>query len=287
MSLLSKLNTKLGRYGIPNLTVILIVGQAFAYIASRLDLNNQKIDILDRLRMYPDRVLAGELWRVATFLFDPPGSNVLFAFFFWYLFYLMGTTLEATWGAFRYNVYLLIGYIASIACAFGVYFATGGLAALPATNVFLYGTVFLAFARFFPDFTLYVMLVIPIKIKWLAALQWVGYGLVFLGGTWMERAMVVASVANYLLFFGSDIWRDLKHGHRRTVHQVKAKQAPSRLVHTCRTCGITSDDAPRMQFRYCSKCEGDSCYCPAHLRNHEHVVTQLAGDSGASGAQQG
>jgi hypothetical protein len=283
MSLLSKLNGKFGRYGIPNLTVILIIGQVFTYVASSLDLNNQKMDVLDRLRMYPDRVLAGEWWRVVTFLFDPPGSNVIFAFFFWYLFYLMGTTLEVTWGAFRYNVYLLLGYVASVACAFGVYFATGGAAALPATNVFLYGTVFLAFARFFPDFTLYVMLVIPIKIKWLAALQWVGYGLVFLGGGWMERAMVVASVANYLLFFGNDIWRDVRLGHRRTMHHAKALQAPPRIVHTCRTCGITSDDAPHMQFRYCSKCEGDSCYCPAHLRNHEHVVTQLAGDTGASG----
>ena len=27
-----------------------------------------------------------------------------------------------------------------------------------------------------------------------------------------------------------------------------------------------------MQFRYCSKCDGDSCYCPAQLREHEHVV---------------
>ena len=30
----------------------------------------------------------------------------------------MGTTLEVNWGAFRYNVYLLIGYIGAIVCAF-------------------------------------------------------------------------------------------------------------------------------------------------------------------------
>jgi hypothetical protein len=99
----------------------------------------------------------------------------------------------------------------------------------------------------------------------------------------MEKAMVVASVANYLLFFSNDIWRDVKQGHRRTMHKAKSLREPPRLVHACRTCGITSDDAPHMQFRYCSKCEGESCYCPAHLRDHEHVVTQLAGDPGASG----
>src|SRR5262245_36542156 len=143
MSLLSKLNAKFGRYGVPNLTVILIIGQVFTYVASRLDLNNQKLDVLDRLRLYPDRVLAGEWWRVLTFVFDPPGMNVIFAFFFWYLFYLMGTTLEVTWGAFRYNIYLLIGYIATVSCAIGVYLASGGWIPIPATNVFLYGTVFL------------------------------------------------------------------------------------------------------------------------------------------------
>src|SRR4029078_6855578 len=136
MSLLSKLNAKFGRYGIPNLTVILIVGQAFLYVASRRDLNNQKFDVLDRIRLYPDRVLSGEWWRVVTYLFNPPGMNLIFAFFFLYLFYLMVTTLAVTWRAFRYNIYLLIGYVASIACAFGIYFATGGLFPMPATNMF-------------------------------------------------------------------------------------------------------------------------------------------------------
>src|SRR5215213_5921456 len=168
MTILSRMNAKFGRYAVPNLTVILIIGQVLMFIAQQLDPGQQGFDMLDRIRMYPDKVLAGEYWRVVTFPFDPPTNNLIFAVFFWYLFYLMGTTLEVTWGTFRYNVFLLIGYIASIACAFGGYYAQGAAAGLPASSGFLYGTVFLAFARFFPDFTLYVMFVIPIKIKWLA-----------------------------------------------------------------------------------------------------------------------
>ncbi len=58
-------------------------------------------------------------------------------------------------------------------------------------------------------------------------------------------------------------------------HQAQAMKAPPRLVHTMpHVCGLTSDDAPQTQFRYCSKCDGDSCYCPEHLQNHEHVVAQ-------------
>ena len=60
-----------------------------------------------------------------TYLFDPPRTNPIFAFFAWYIFYLMGVTLETTWGLFRYNVYLAIGYFASLAFAFLCWFATG------------------------------------------------------------------------------------------------------------------------------------------------------------------
>src|SRR4051812_31269385 len=218
MSILSRLNAKFGRYALPNLTVVLIVGQVLMFLTQQLNPGMQGFQMLERIRMYPDRVLAGEYWRVITFLFVPPTTNLIFAVFFWYMFYLMGTTLEVTWGAFRYNVYLLIGYVASIACAFGTYFAFGGQAGLPASSGFLFGTVFLAFARFFPDFTIYIFFILPIKIKWLALLQWIGYGFTFLAGPWMIKAMVLASVMNYLLFFGRDIWRDMKHGHRRMRH---------------------------------------------------------------------
>jgi len=183
----------------------------------------------------------------------------------------MGTTLEVTWGTFRYNVFILIGYLANVAMVFVIHFATGGLNE-PGNNGFLYGTIFLAFARLFPDFTLLLFFVLPVKIRWLAMLQWIGYALGFLFGDWMQKGLIAASVLNYFLFFGAEIWRDMKQGHRRMLHQARALKAPERLVHSCAVCGLTSDDAPRMQFRYCSKCDDDRCYCADHLQNHEHVV---------------
>jgi hypothetical protein len=278
MSIISRLDAKLGRFAIPNLTVILIVGQVFIYVAHQLNSVNpgqQGFDILDQISLNPDRILAGEYWRIITFLFAPPLKNLIFAVFFWYLFYLMGTTLEVTWGTFRYNLYLLIGYVSSIAAAFIVYFLHAP-AGMDASNGFLYGTVFFAFARYFPDFVLYTMLVIPIRIRWLAMIQWGIYWFNFLSGPWMTKAMIFASVVNYLLFFGRDIWLSVKQGHRRTRFQARAMQGAQRIVHVCRRCGITSDDAPHMQFRYCSKCDGDACYCPAHLRDHEHVAAPVS-----------
>jgi hypothetical protein len=273
MSLISKLNARFGRFAVSNITLLLIAGQVFLYVAQVFS-PDQGGDIAEKVQLLPAKVFDGEIWRLITFLFDPPVTNPLFAFFFWYLFYLFGTTLEHSWGTFRYNIFLSIGYVATVGMSLLVYFVDG--ASMPANNGFLYGTVFLAFAKLYPDFVLSIFFVLPVKVRWLALFQWCIYALTFLSALlaaeWMMCGMVVASVLNYLLFFGRDMWRDLKQGHRRMRHQARTMRAPQRLVHICAVCGLNSEDAPQAQFRYCSKCGGERCYCPEHLQNHEHVA---------------
>jgi hypothetical protein len=289
MKWIDHLDKKFGRYGVPNVTVILIAGQVVAYVAGYAPPEAGGDGLVERLALAPSLVLAGEWWRVLTFLFVPPATNPLFAFFGWYLFYLMGSTLESQWGAFRYNLYLLLGYLASVVMAFVTFFSAGGLGpglgAATASNLFLYGTVFLAFARLYPDFTLSIMFILPVKVRWLALLTWLGYGATFLfSRDWLDQAMVVAAVFNYLVFFGRDILNDMRHRHRRMQFQARALPAKGngprgrKLTHTCRVCGRSSADEPRTQFRYCSECGGDYCYCPEHLGDHEHVK-ELAPDA--------
>ena len=99
----------------------------------------------------------------------PPDVHPFWAFFYYYLFYLMGNALEVRWGTVAYNAYLGIGLVANA----GVGLA--GAAFLPAffpgtiaiENAFLYSTIFLGFAYLFPDFTLMLFFILPIKIKWL------------------------------------------------------------------------------------------------------------------------
>lgn len=274
MSLLSRLDAKFGRFAVPNLTLIFIAGQVLVYVFEQFAQTEGR-SVLQFIDLDMATVMNGEVWRLVTFLFTPPTMNVIFAFFYWYLFYLFGTTLEADWGVFRYNVFLVMGYLASLALALvtTLIFGPGPVAA---NNGFLYGTVFLAFARFYPEFVMYIFFILPVKIKWLALLQWFGYAVAFLFGGWMVRAMVVASVFNYLLFFGRSIWYDIKHAERRMRFQAKAMGKSSRIVHRCHVCGLSSDDSPRTQFRYCSQCGGDVCYCPEHLQNHEHIAAPTA-----------
>jgi hypothetical protein len=185
------------------------------------------------------------------------------------IFYLFGNSLENQWGTVRYNLFLWIGLLANVAAAFTTLaFGTDYLA----DNRFLYATVFLAFARLYPNFTINLFFILPIQIKWLALLMWIGLAVALAQGDWMTRVLIIASVANYLVFFGRDHWRDLKSGQRRRSYQSRANAAGKSLVHRCRVCGLDSETSPKTLFRYCSKCTGQCCYCPEHIQNHEHVT---------------
>lgn len=273
MSLLSRLDARFGRYSVPNVTLYLIVGQALAFAAEFAERQGGPFHVAEQLSLVPDLVLAGQVWRLVTFLFMPPTDNLIFALFFWGAFYLCGTVLERVWGTFRYNAYLLVGYAATIAAAFA--FPT-----TPTSNYFLKTSVFLAFAHLNPDFTFSIWGLIPIRSKWLAVLIWLFYIHTLWTGDWPLRVVATASFVNYFLFFGRAIWQEfrqgVKHSYRRAefssrVGYGRAQARGRRMAHQCRVCGLTSADSPKTAFRYCSECNGECCYCPEHLANHEHV----------------
>jgi hypothetical protein len=258
MRLLDRLENKLRRYAIPNLTVYLIAGQVLFFM---FEMSGRFM--LERVILVPDRVMMGEWWRLITFLFIPPFTSPIFILFAWYLFYLMGSALEGHWGTFRYNLYLLVGYVVTVAVTFLFpYFA--------ATNVFIGGSVFLAFAFLYPEFQLYIFFILPVKIKWLALLTWIGYAYELIVGSWHDRVLVLASITNFLLFFGRDITWRMKTGKRRMTEQARQFSGKREAFHTCATCGKTDISHPQMEFRYCSDCGGLG-YCKEHIFNHEHV----------------
>ncbi|MCM2357928.1 MAG: rhomboid family intramembrane serine protease [Geobacteraceae bacterium] len=260
MKLLDKLEKKLGRFALPNVTIYLIAGQTLFYVlflAGKLDRSQTWLSA--------DLLLAGEWWRIFTFLFDPPLSNPLFAFFAWYLFYLMGSALEEQWGAFRYNVFLLIGCLMTVAVSFLT-------PAFPVSNAYIGGSVFLAFAFLYPDFILQIFFVLPVRIKWLAMVTWLYYGYLVLFGGWYNRLLVLASVSNFLLFFGRDIAWLAKSGKRQMARQARqVSRREDEPFHRCTVCGITDKSHPRMDFRYCPQCAGQRGYCQEHIFSHEHI----------------
>lgn len=264
MTLLDKLEQKLGRFAIPNMTVYLIAGQVILYIMIQTgQIDRGTVFLAGAL------VLQGEWWRLISFLLDPPVANPIFAFFAWYIFYLMGSALESHWGAFRYNVYLLMACVLTVGVAFLMPMTI-------LTNSYIGMSVFLAFAHLYPEFTLMLFFVLPVKMRWLSVIIWLSLAFSLVLGDWATRLLVVASISNFLVFFGGDLWRQLRSGQRRRAWQ--GQQAPQRSVqealHRCTVCGITDLSHPEMDFRYCSQCDGAYGYCSEHLRNHEHIVKE-------------
>ena len=268
MSLLTRLERALGRLAITDLSLYLVLGQALVLGFALLG----GFDV-ERIMLRPDAVLAGQVWRLATFFFVPPVTSLsmtgaIFLAFGWYIFYLMGSALEHHWGVFRFNAFIFLGWLLTLAVSFIT-------PAAYATNGYVAATVFLAFAYLNPDFVMYIFFILPVKIKWLALLQWLGYAYLVAVGDLSTRLMVLASVGNFLCFFSHDIVLSLKSGRRRMAWQAQqfATERNDRDPrHRCHVCGKTDVSDPTLDFRYCSKCAGDECYCPEHIGQHEHVT---------------
>ncbi len=269
--MLDQLDRRFGRFALTHVTLYLIIGQVFVCLSALLQLLD-----LRQFVLVPILVTHGEPWRLLTFLFYPPPVNFGSMFslallpFAWWIFYLMGNALESYWGAFRYNIFLLTG----IGLAIGAAFLTP---MSPVTNAFIAGSVFLAFAWLNPDFELALFFVLPIKIKWLALFTCLLYAYQLATGPAPVRWQIVASVLTFLLFFGRDVLNAIRY-RRRTMavqsRRVAEEKNGAEPRHKCRICDKTDLTNPEMDFRYCSKCAGDECYCPEHIANHEHVLEE-------------
>lgn len=262
MGSLNRLERALGRYAIPNLPLYFVMGQVAFWALSQPFLGNFD---LERIALLPVAARQGEFWRLGSFLLLPPSSHPVFLAFVWYLFYLMGSALEGYWGVFRFNLFLLLGWVLTVAVAF---LSPGSYT----TNLFLGGSVFLAFAFLNPDFEMLIFFILPVKIKWLALLSVAVGAYQFVVGGLSVKLQIVGPVVTFILFFGADILRTIRHGQRTAARRAERAAEAAEPRHVCFVCGKSDLTHPQIDFRYCSKCAGDQCYCPEHIQNHAHVV---------------
>lgn len=282
MSFLKRWEARLGRYAIPNLTLVLIAGQALLYVLSILPNGAD----MSQLACDPAKIVDGEVWRLLTFLFTPPAISPIFVLFYFLLFNLYGSAVEQHLGRVRYNLYFLVGWVFNVVAAFAASAVIGtqlagefAFASAPASNYFVYLCLFLGFARLYPDYVIYLFFVLPVKIRWLAWLTWALMIYAAVTGGWLVAMLTIASVGNYFLFFGIAHIREARRAHRKIAFESKAKSSLKAPTHKCRVCGLSSDESPRTLFRYCSQCAGQVCYCPEHIRDHEHVTEEAASAS--------
>ena len=275
MNWFDQLEKKFGRFAIPNLTMYLIGGYVIGYMISLM-----QPTLLSWLTLEPAYILRGQVWRLLSWVLVPPSGSLLTIVIMMLLYYQLGTALERTWGVFRYNVYIFSGILFTVLGAFilAVFFGTdmvgyGGFFSTYYINM----SIFLAFAASYPDMELLLYFVLPIKIKWMAYVYvaYILYDLV--RGNWMTRTAIVASLLNFILFFLSDRnMRPYTPKEQARKRKFKKQSRPHMTyaggaMHRCAVCGRTELDDPSLEFRFCSKCNGNYEYCQEHLFTHEHV----------------
>ena len=259
--LLARLERRLGKYAPEGLIlwVVGISGALHILVAVRPDLAHL-------LWLDPRAVLDGEVWRLFTFLFAPAapitGYGLIWvALWLWFL-HTMGTALEAQWGSFRFDLFLFLGALGTLA----VGFVFG-----PVTGRYVSEALLLAFAAEFPEYEI-LLLVLPVKVKYLGLLS---AGLMIwalIGGDLATRAAVAVALADVLLFCGATL-RARMRGGRRVRQKVAPAFAPApRKARVCAKCGRSDADDPGLEFRVCDcaeKCHGKLTeYCIDHARAH-------------------
>ncbi len=262
MKLIDSLERKLGKYAISNLMLYIVGINGFVFLLNLFYQNAYALFVLD-----PTRIRQGEIWRLITFIFIPPSSNMLFLFFVLYFYYTIGHTLENEWGSFKFNLYYLIGMLGIIAASF----ITGDAM----VSFYLNLSLFFAFARLYPDFTIRLFFILPLKIKYLAYLNWIIFAYTIIVQPLPLKISAVVALLNYFLFFGKDIVTRRRQTavsyYRKKKYMQDLESAKPVARHRCEVCGRTELDDPNLEFRYCSKCDGYHEYCMDHLYTHEHI----------------
>jgi len=266
------------RFGIPNLMLFIIIGNAVVYLFSAMDTTG-----LFRYYLYfiPSRIVVGEVWRLVTFVLVPEGGNILFVALFLYFYYFIGNTLENTWGSGKFTIYYFGGVILNIVFGFIIWGITGASSlAIGLDSHFINLSMFFAFATLYPDTRVLLFFFIPIKIKWLALVNALYFLYIFVITSFPMNFLPLVAILNYLIFCGEDLSRTLRPMKYRMSKQNMSfkskvrkaeKQSSSRpYTRKCSVCGRTDAEYPNLEFRYCSRCEGYHCFCADHINNHVH-----------------
>lgn len=300
MDWISKLEKKFGKYAIQNLPIVIVAAYAIGYIIYIA----APAFYAQYLCLNVDAILHGQIWRIITFIVQPPSTSIIFIIFVLYLYYMIGTSLSNAWGAFRFNLYFWAGVLFHVIGAFIAYFVTyliTGTGINFALNTeYLNLSMFFAFAMLFPDVRLLLFFVIPLKIKWLALIDGVFFLYTIIRG-FMPASLLhqsqtehiyymgiaiaaTVSILNFLIFaLGSKNHNPYKNMQKKQemnrrkeqyykqVQSARQAQSPDGARHRCTICGRTDITNPELDFRYCSKCSGAHEYCQDHLFTHVHI----------------
>ena len=263
-------------------------GTAIVYLISQMSGNYALYSILCYHR---ESILHGQVWRLFTYplTYGTGNSNLLLIAISLLCYYSLGRAMENSWGTLKFNLFYLTGMILmDIYCLI-----FGGQADVTYLNL----SLFLSYATMYPDTHFLLFFFIPVKAWIFALFNLIIIVLDLITLSFPYNLFSVISLANYFLFFGSDVlnvipvsWRaNFRRMLRKSKQTADTRQQPKVIpfnagsyeastakprapyTHRCTICGRTDISHPELEFRYCSRCNGYYCYCEEHISNHIHI----------------
>lgn len=275
------------RFGIPNLMRVIVIGNVAVYVLMLLTQANDA-NALSFLTFNLNALLHGEVWRLVTFVFVPAYSSPFALLISLYFYYWIGSTLERQWGTAKFNLYYISGTLLTVLGVVLASLITGNPYLTAAGTGYVNLSMFFAFAFLFPDTTVLLFFILPVKMKWLAYLDGALFAFDIIKAigahNWAGVVLPIVALLNFAVFIWPEVHylkeRAKYQNSRKTVQfrqaqQQQAKQAQQQgYRHKCAVCGRTDTDYPNLQFRYCSKCVGYHCFCQDHIFNHVHFTEE-------------
>lgn len=190
MNWIHKLERKYRHLAIENLMYYIIGLSTLVY---GMYFITHSYNLISLLELNPQLIMKGQVWRLITYIFIPPLLSPIWIFFRLYIYYSLGSALEQEWGSFKFNLYYLLGMIGTTIVAF----ITNGSVSATYLNL----SIFLAFAKIYPDYEFYIFFILPVKVKYLSWLNWmfIGYTIIFSPVIFKLTALV--SIINYFIFW--------------------------------------------------------------------------------------
>lgn len=308
MNFLNKMERKFGKYAIRNLPLIIVICFAIGYFLvsfapdvyiklyfSPYDIvvghqywrlftwvlsPPEQLSFLSLIMLFFYYVFGQSIERgIGTFLF-----NV----------YILGGWLLNTLAGLGVSIFYYMKYGNSLEFQFWSLTNNG----VEMMSFMLY-SIFLGFALVYADSMVLFFFVLPMKASWLAYIDMIFLAVRFVDAvSLLSRVSIIAYLVNFLIL--SLFMRGYSRNRRsykskrkyqqnfnsQVIEFEKARQMRSKsnadiiapdgsknviTRHKCAICGCSELDDPTLEFRFCSKCNGNYEYCSNHLYTHEHV----------------